>query len=133
MAKVSEIKERYSIVNVVERYVDLEHKYDDEYKGVCPFHDDHSPSMSVNVGKGVYHCLACGASGDVIDFVMDIEGVKFIDAIEIITGGDFNEQIIFDKKENKQNDLLCLVDSKKKLGLMSRCLRSIVNIRTNTC
>lgn len=53
-------------------------------KALCPFHDDHNPSMSV---KGnLYHCFSCGASGDVIRFVMELENLNFKDAVRYLNG-----------------------------------------------
>ena len=51
-----------------------------EFVGLCPFHDDHHPSLSVNPEKGKFLCRACQASGDVFDFVMRLKGVSFIEA-----------------------------------------------------
>ena len=50
--------------------------------GLCPFHDERTPSFSVNPGKGLYHCFGCGAGGDAVTFVRDTEGVDFVGAIE---------------------------------------------------
>jgi len=111
MIKVSDIKNNISIDYIVERYVDLEPAQNGEKMGVCPFHDDNDPSMFVNIDKGVYNCFGCGSTGDVIDFVMKIEDASFKEAVEIITGDDFsNQNIIFDSKTKKQEDLLSLVN-----------------------
>jgi len=69
-----------SIVEIIGKYVELR-KAGKEYTGRCPFHDDKHPSFSVNEDKGLFHCFGCQESGDVIDFVMKIEGVSFIDAL----------------------------------------------------
>src|SRR5262245_43460599 len=52
-----------------------------EALGMCPFHDDHNPSFSVNLGSGLWKCFSCGASGDVFDFYQRINGVSFAVAI----------------------------------------------------
>lgn len=61
---VEEIRSRNDIVDVVSSYVKLQRK-GSNYVGVCPFHNDHSPSMSVNQPRQIYHCFSCGAGGDV--------------------------------------------------------------------
>jgi CHC2 zinc finger len=63
------------------------HKAGREYKGLCPFHADKTPSLHVNEDKGVFHCFGCGESGDVFDFIMKLEGVSFAEAVTSI-GGD---------------------------------------------
>ena len=61
---VEEIRSRNDIVDVVSSYVKLQRK-GSNYVGVCPFHNDHSPSMSVNQPRQIYHCFSCGAGGGV--------------------------------------------------------------------
>ena len=55
-----------------------------DYKGVCPFHNDTKPSMSISDSKGVYKCFACGAAGDGIKFVQDLRNLDFIEAVKDI-------------------------------------------------
>lgn len=57
-----------------------------EFKGLCPFHGERSPSFTVNDDKGFYHCFGCGAHGDVIRFIMDHLGSGFVEACEILGG-----------------------------------------------
>src|SRR5690606_41551425 len=52
------------------------------YSGLCPFHNEKTPSFTVNEAKGFYHCFGCGANGDLIDFVRQTEGVEFPEAVE---------------------------------------------------
>jgi DNA primase len=70
-----------SIIEVIRKRVELR-KAGKEYIGLCPFHADKTPSLSVNEDKGLFHCFGCGASGDVIDFVMQLDGLTFRDAAE---------------------------------------------------
>lgn len=58
----------------------------DEWRCLCPFHNEKSPSFTVSDGKGFFHCFGCGAHGDVIDFVRDYDGVTFPQACEILGG-----------------------------------------------
>jgi hypothetical protein len=69
-----------SIVQVISRYV-LLRRTGKEYTGHCPFHDDKHPSFSVSEEKGLFHCFGCQQSGDVFDFVMEIDGVTFPQAL----------------------------------------------------
>ena len=78
---VNKIRKSNDIVDVISNYIDLVPK-GKNYFGVCPFHDDHSPSMSVSREKQIYRCFTCGASGNVISFVMNYENISFIDALK---------------------------------------------------
>lgn len=75
-----ELRERLSIVDVVGRCVPLVKK-GQNYWGCCPFHNEKTPSFSVNEDKGFYHCFGCGEHGDIISFVMKSENVDFKTAI----------------------------------------------------
>lgn len=81
--KINEIRNNVNIVDVIKDYVPLDCK-GKNYFGVCPFHDDHSPSMSVNADKQIYKCFSCGAAGNVFKFVQDYENVSFIEAVGIV-------------------------------------------------
>lgn len=76
-----DIKADVDIVRLIGRYRHLEKK-GGEWVGLCPFHDDHDPSLSVNAEKGLWHCFGCGAGGDVIAFVQKAEGLSFADALD---------------------------------------------------
>lgn len=78
---VNKIRKSNDIVDVISSYIDLVPK-GKNYFGVCPFHDDHSPSMSVSREKQIYRCFTCGASGNVITFVMNFENIGFVDALK---------------------------------------------------
>lgn len=77
---IEKVKSALNIVNVIETFTHL-HKTGANYKGVCPFHDDHSPSMVVSPSRQTYHCFVCGASGDVISFVQHHLNISFIEAL----------------------------------------------------
>jgi len=74
------IKEKVDIVQVISQYVSLQ-KSGSGYKGLCPFHSEKTPSFHVNPVLKFYHCFGCGASGDVIKFVQEIEHLSFRDAV----------------------------------------------------
>lgn len=78
---VNKIRKSNDIVDVISSYIDLVPK-GKNYFGVCPFHDDHSPSMSVSREKQIYRCFTCGASGNVLTFVMNYENIGFVDALK---------------------------------------------------
>ena len=77
---VSLIKDRLDIVDVVSQYVVLK-KSGANYWGLCPFHNDKKPSMSVSPSKGIYKCFSCGAAGDALSFLIKIQNREFMDVI----------------------------------------------------
>ena len=70
-----------SIIKIVSRHVELKRAGKEEWRGLCPFHDEKTPSFYVNDEKGVFNCFACGEHGDVFDFVMKKLGVDFRGAL----------------------------------------------------
>ena len=76
---VNEIRNKNDIVDVVGEYVQLK-KQGRNYFGLCPFHNENSPSFSVAPDKQIFHCFGCGAGGNVFTFLMDIEGYSFAEA-----------------------------------------------------
>ena len=80
---INEIRNKTDIVSVVSKYVNLT-KRGKNYIGVCPFHDDHSPSMSVSPEKQIFTCFSCGATGNVFTFVSDFEKVSFTSAVKLL-------------------------------------------------
>ncbi|HLD29362.1 MAG TPA: CHC2 zinc finger domain-containing protein, partial [bacterium] len=79
--KVSEIRDRSSILEVISDYVTLK-KTGKHYKGLCPFHSEKTPSFMVNEEKQIFHCFGCGAGGDVFKFLMDTAHFSFPQAVE---------------------------------------------------
>ncbi len=82
-AVIDTVIERADIVEVVSDFVHLTKKGKD-YKGLCPFHDDKNPSMSVSPSRGIYKCFSCGAAGNAVKFVMDHEHYSFVEAIKYL-------------------------------------------------
>ena len=80
MDQVDEVKRKTDIAAVVGQYVTLK-KMGRNHKGLCPFHAEKTPSFMVNEELGLYKCFGCGAGGDVINFLMEIEGIDFIEAL----------------------------------------------------
>lgn len=78
--KKEEVRGAADIVEVVEDYVKLK-RSGRSWKGLCPFHDEKTPSFHVTPDLGIYKCFGCGESGDVFNFVMEMEGVGFVEAM----------------------------------------------------
>jgi len=78
---IEELLGRVDIVEVIERRIPLK-KAGREYQARCPFHDEKSPSFTVSPQKQFYHCFGCGAHGSAIGFMMNYEGLEFVDAVE---------------------------------------------------
>lgn len=78
---MDELRARVSIVDVVGAKVKLTKK-GREYQGLCPFHNEKTPSFTVNESKGFYHCFGCAAHGDIIKFEMEANGLPFMDALQ---------------------------------------------------
>ena len=80
---INEIRNKVDIVEVISKYIPLTQR-GKNYFGVCPFHDDHSPSMSVSKEKQIFTCFSCGATGNVFTFVSDYEHIGFYDAVRLL-------------------------------------------------
>ena len=80
---IEELKQRADIVEVIQQYVSLK-KSGAEYKGLCPFHNEKTPSFSVNRDKGFFHCHGCHAGGSVFKFIELHERVGFVDAVKLL-------------------------------------------------
>ncbi|MBI5969322.1 MAG: DNA primase [Deltaproteobacteria bacterium] len=78
--KITEIKERASIVEVVSDFVSLK-KSGKNYLGLCPFHSERTPSFTVNEEKGIFHCFGCGAGGTIFNFLMRASHLSFPEAV----------------------------------------------------
>ncbi len=79
---IAEVREKARIDDVVAGYVTLRNAGGGSQKGLCPFHDEKSPSFHVTPARGFYHCFGCQAGGDVINFLMQMDGLTFGEAVE---------------------------------------------------
>lgn len=115
---LNEIRTSVDIVDIVSDYVSLEPK-GKNFFGICPFHDDNSPSMSVSREKQIYTCFSCGATGNVYNFVQNYENVSFLEAVKIIaTKAGYNLNIDIKNNNNansKYQNLYQIYDISKKL------------------
>lgn len=98
---INEIRSKTNIVDIISKYVPLIKK-GKNYFGVCPFHDDHSPSMSVSFEKQIYTCFSCGASGNVFTFVSEYEHISFIEAV-VLLGEKLGYKINGETKNDNNN------------------------------
>ena len=81
-ADIALVRERSPISEVVGAYVQLRSAGAGRLKGLCPFHEEKTPSFSINPSAGLYHCFGCGVGGDVIRFLRDVEHLTFVEAVE---------------------------------------------------
>ncbi len=111
---INEIRNSVDIVDVISSYLKLSSK-GKNYFGVCPFHDDHSPSMSVSREKQIYTCFSCGATGNVFKFIQDFENITFMEAVKKCAD---MAGIIIDigqvKKNNKYQELYDIYELSQK-------------------
>ena len=104
---INEIRNKVDIVEIVSNYVPLTNR-GKNYFGVCPFHDDHSPSMSVSREKQIYTCFSCGATGNVFTFVSEYEHINFYEAVKLIgskAGYSLVTRNIHTKKEDNSLEI----------------------------
>lgn len=80
---IEEVVSRNEIVDVISGYIKLK-KNGSSYVGLCPFHNEKSPSFSVSPGRQLYHCFGCGVGGNVITFVMEYENFTFLEAVRLL-------------------------------------------------
>lgn len=108
--QIEEIKSKLDIVSVVREYVPSLKKNGRNHFGLCPFHNERTPSFSVNEELGIFKCFGCGEGGDVISFIEKVEGLDFIKALEIAAkkaGVELKiERSGFSEKRNKERERL---------------------------
>lgn len=80
---INQIKENSDIVDIISEYVDLK-KAGSSFKGLCPFHNEKTPSFTVDSKKQLFHCFGCGAGGDVVSFIMQKEGLSYPDSLKYL-------------------------------------------------
>ena len=103
---VEEVREKNDIVDVISGYVKLQKK-GANYFGLCPFHNEKSPSFSVSPGKQMYYCFGCGAGGNVITFLMEYENYTFPEALKFLAdrAGVALPKMEYQKEAREQADL----------------------------
>ncbi|TFV52105.1 DNA primase [Blastococcus sp. TF02A-35] len=83
-ADIALVRERSKIDDIIGEHLQLKRAGGGSLKGLCPFHDEKSPSFQVTPSRGLYHCFGCGVGGDVIRFVQDIDHLSFTEAVELL-------------------------------------------------
>jgi len=111
---INEIFSQNDIVDYVSQYVKLR-KNGRDYTGLCPFHNEKSPSFHVNQEKQLFHCFGCGAGGNLIQFVMRSEGLDFVEALKLMAD---RAGIILPEDDNSYDDEL--YQKKKRILAMNK-------------
>jgi len=110
--EINNIRENASIVDIISEYVALS-KSGNDYVGICPFHEDHSPSMHVSTKLNLFKCFVCGVGGNVFSFVRKKEDISFPEAVKLVaekSGISFNHNVspVQNSKFNKEYALMDL-------------------------
>ena len=105
---INDVRQNNDIVDVISQYMHLK-RSGRNFFGLCPFHNEKSPSFSVSPDKQIFHCFGCGVGGNVITFVSKIEGLNFVETIQMLAeraniqlptlenSGDMQKEILKDK------------------------------------
>ena len=106
---IEKVRLNSDIIQTISDYIELT-KRGRNFFGLCPFHDEKTPSFSANEDKQIYKCFGCGAGGGVFNFIMDVEKVDFPEAIEILAdrnGVELEyEKGSFSKQNNVKNEII---------------------------
>jgi len=142
---LEEIRERCDIVEIVSEYVHLK-PAGRGFKGLCPFHNEKTPSFMVSPEKQLYHCFGCGEGGNIFNFIMKIEKIEFFEAVKMLATRSGVSLPVDEQKENRLNaqkervyrlnDLAakyyqqCLTRSKKGQKIIEYLQKRGINLRT---
>ena len=125
---IDQVLDQTDIVDVIGRRVQL-NKKGSNYWGICPFHDDHDPSMAVNQDKQFYYCFVCQASGNSINFLREYENLDFTDAVETLASS-LGLEIPYEKTSVNladQNDYLILDEAVKVFETQLKESKTAIN------
>ncbi|MFQ5510919.1 MAG: DNA primase [Candidatus Krumholzibacteriia bacterium] len=103
---INEIRERADIVEVISRFIDLR-RSGSNFKGLCPFHEEKTPSFNANPDRQIFHCFGCGQGGNVFTFLMEMEGVSFPEAVRRL-GREYGVEVPTDDRPDphrSQNEM----------------------------
>ena len=101
--KINQILQSSNIVDVIGEYVDLK-RSGSSFKGLCPFHNEKTPSFTVDDKKQLFHCFGCGAGGDVVSFIMQKEGLTYPESLEFLANkAGISIDYTIDPKLNSKN------------------------------
>src|SRR3989344_8835095 len=110
---IDEIKSKLSITDVIQDFVQLK-KSGTNYKGLCPFHGEKTPSLMVSPGKQIWHCFGCGLGGDIFEFIKQIENVEFAESLKILAdraGVELKKPTVQQIQTDKKKDVLYEINS----------------------
>lgn len=110
---INNIRNNANIVDIISSYINLE-PHGKNFFGVCPFHDDHNPSLSVSPEKQIYTCFVCGKSGNVFTFVQDFENIDFVSAVKTVAEKVGYKLNVKDHAANPNQKYLDLIDLANK-------------------
>jgi DNA primase len=113
---IEDLLNRIDIYDVIAPRVSLK-KAGKDYAGLCPFHNENSPSFTVSQQKQFFHCFGCGKSGSAIGFIMDFEGLDFVDAVKVLAekaGVEVPLKII-DKNYSERNNLYAITEKTTRI------------------
>jgi len=116
---IDEIKARNDIVDTISNYITVKSK-GSTHKALCPFHNEKTPSFAINQDKQIFKCFGCGASGDVIGFVMRMENLDFIEAVKLLAQKSNISLEQYDTSEKVKRELeekLSLFEMNKKAAI----------------
>ena len=105
-ATIEKIKEAANIVDVVSEFVSLK-KVGANYKGLCPFHNEKTPSFYVSPARGICHCFSCGKSANPVSFIMEQEQMTYPEALRWLANKyhiEIREHALSDEEKKEQND-----------------------------
>ena len=98
---IDRINDNADIVDVVSKHVDLT-KRGRNFFGLCPFHNEKTPSFSVAPDKGIYHCFGCGQGGNAVNFIMEYEKITFVEALQQL-GKELSIEVEFSGDEKSKD------------------------------
>ena len=109
---INDVRAKADIVSIIGQYIPLTKK-GKNYVGLCPFHDDHNPSLSISSDKQIYKCFVCQAGGNVFTFVSEFEKIPFVDAVIQVAKevnvdlSDYKREVrVVDQRLKKQFEVL---------------------------
>src|SRR3989339_150666 len=122
---LEEIKGRIDLADFISRYVELRHA-GANYKGLCPFHQEKTPSFMVSPAKGIFKCFGCGAGGNLFTFLRDVENITFVEAVKLLArdaGVDLSQSLTPESAQKaSENELLYQVNETARLFFAEQLL-----------
>ena len=100
---IENVRQAADVYDIVSEYVDLK-RNGRNFKGLCPFHNEKTPSFHIHMDKQIYKCFGCGKGGGSINFIMEVEKLDFLDAVKFL-GQKYNIPIELEHNSKSSNDL----------------------------